>query len=254
MTGTMIVTGGSRGIGAAIARCAAAEGWKVAVNYAVAADRAEALVAEIAAAGGEAVALQGDVADPKTAPDLFTRAAAALGPVTALVNNAGIDSESLVADLEDADVERIFAVNALGPVYACREAVRRLAKSRGGPGGVIVNVSSISALYGGLPKDAVYAGTKGAVDSFTLGLAREVADDGIRVCGLRPGVTRTEMFDQGIGPEELVKLGRRAVPLGRVGEPEEVAQVVVFLCSDKASYMTGAIVNVSGGRETFVRN
>ena len=254
MPGVMIVTGGSRGIGAAIARCAAAEGWKVAVNYAVAAARAEAVVAEITEAGGEAVALQGDVADPATAPALFARTEAALGPVTALVNNAGIDCESLVADLSDADIARIFAVNALGPVYACREAVRRLARSRGGPGGVILNISSISALYGGLPQDAVYAGTKGAVDSFTLGLAKEVADDGIRVCGLRPGVTRTEMFDQGIGAEGLVELGRRAVPMGRVGEPEEVAQMAVFLCSDKASYMTGAIVNVSGGRETFVRS
>ena len=253
MTGTMIVTGGSRGIGAGICRAAAAGGWNVVVNYVASADRADALVAAIQEEGGAAIAVQGDVGQSATAAALFDAAEATFGPVGALVNNAGVDRESAVAEIPDADIQRIFAVNAMAPIYGSREAVRRMSNKRGGKGGVIVNISSISALYGGLPQDAVYAATKGAVDSFTLGLAKEVADEGIRVCGVRPGLIRTEMFDSGMGQEALQALGRSAVPLGRVGEPGDIAEMVVFLCSEKASYLTGTIVNVSGGREIFVR-
>ena len=250
---TMIVTGGSRGIGAAIARLAGVRGYDVCVNYAAAKDRAEVVVGDIKASGGEAIAVQADVADPDDVERLFSETDKALGPVDVLVNNAGISIETPVADHDVENVRRIIDTNLLGPVLTTRQAIRRMSTARGGKGGVIINISSISGVYGGLPGDVVYAGTKGGLDSFTLGIAKEVGQEGIRVCGVRPGLIKTEIWDDGMGQDEVIELGKKAVPLSRIGEVDEIATSVLWLASDEAAYITGAILNVSGGRETFVR-
>ena len=249
----MLVTGASRGIGAAIAQRAAQSGWRIGVNYVASEDAARSVVETIHAAGGDAVAAPADVSDPAQTYEMFELVERALGPIRAMVCNAGVDHVAAVADATDEDVHRTLAVNALGPIWCAREAVRRMTTARGGSGGVIVNVSSIAALFGGMPGNTVYAATKGAVDAFTRGLAKEVANEGIRVCAVRPGLTRTEMWDTGMGQDAAIELGRSAVPMQRIGESHEVAAAVCWLCSDEASYMTGAIVNVSGGRELFVR-
>ena len=250
----MLVTGASRGIGAAIARRAAQSGWRVGVNYVASQDAARSVVEAIRAAGSEAVALPADVSDPAATAGMFDEVEHALGPVRALVCNAGVDRESTIADATDEDIRRILAINTLGPMWCAREAVRRMSTARGGSGGVIVNVSSIAALYGGLPGDVVYAASKGALDAFTQGLAKEVAAEGIRVCAVRPGLIRTEMWETGMGQDAVVELGTSAVPMQRIGESDEVATAVCWLCSDEASYVTGAFMNVSGGRELFVRS
>jgi len=249
----MIVTGGSRGIGAAVAAGAAARGYAVCVNYAQAHERAEALCARIRAEGGRALAARADVAREAEVVALFETVDRALGPPTALVNNAGVDREAPVARIATAELERIFAVNAIAPIVCSREAVRRMARSAGGAGGVIVNVSSISSLYGGLPHDVAYAASKGALDAFTYGLAREVAGDGVRVCGVRPGLTLTEMWGADAEQRAAARRAERGVPIGRIASPEEVANAVLWLCSPEASYVTGAILNVSGGRELNIR-
>jgi len=246
----MIVTGGSRGIGAAIARGAGARGWHVCVDYRRHGAEAEAVAAEIVAGGGTAVAVQADVSVEADVVRLFQEADERLGPVAALVNNAGIDLPVAVAEVTAEQAQSLFATNAFGPVLCAREAVRRMSTARGGSGGVIVNVSSIAALYGGMPGDVIYAGSKAAVDALTLGLAREVAGQGVRVCGVRPGMTATEMWgDSGMSLDEVQRRAEAFVPLGRVGTPEEIAGAVLWLCSAEAGYVTGAIINVSGGRE-----
>ena len=253
MPEVLIVTGGSRGIGAAIAMGAGARRWKVCVNYRTGEVRANSVVEAIRAGGGTAIAVKGDVSVEAEVERLFAEVDARLGTVTALVNNAGIDQQVAVADVTGEQLERVFAVNTFGPYYCAREAVRRMSTARGGSGGVIVNVSSIAAVYGGMPGDAVYAGSKGAVDAMTLALAREVAQEGIRVCGVRPGMTATEMWDDAELPlDEALRLGRSLVPLGRIATPAEIANAVLWLCSDEASYATGAFINVSGGRELHV--
>jgi NAD(P)-dependent dehydrogenase (short-subunit alcohol dehydrogenase family) len=251
MAGGFIVTGGSRGIGAAIAKGAGARGWRVCVNYRAGEAQAQAVVQAIRAAGGDAIAVQGDVAVEADVQRLFERVDAAFGTLGVLVNNAGVDHEVAIADMEREHLERVFAVNTFGPYYCAREAIRRMSTVRGGAGGVIVNVSSISAVYGGLPSDVIYAGSKGALDAMTRGLAREVAQEGIRVCGVRPGIIRTEIWND---PQDVVRLGELCVPMGRIGEVEEVATAVLWLCSDEASYVTGTFINVSGGREIHVRS
>ena len=250
----MLVTGASRGIGAAIARRAAQSGWRIGVNYAASEHAAMQVVEAVRAAGSDAVAVPADVSDTAATAEMFDAVEHTLGPVRALVCNAGVDREAAVADATEEDIHRIVAINALGPIWCAREAVRRMSTVRGGSGGVIVNVSSIAAVFGGLPGDVVYAASKGAVDAFTRGLAKEVAGEGIRVCAVRPGLIRTEMWDTGMGQEAAVELGKSAVPMRRIGETDEIAAAVCWLCSDEASYMTGAIVNVSGGRELFVRS
>jgi len=249
----MIVTGGSRGIGAAIARLAGKRGYNVCVNYAAAKERAEAVAEDIRAAGQRAIAVQADVAKPEDVDRLFEETDRGLGTVDVLVNNAGISVEAPVADQDIDNVRRIIDTNLLGPVLTTRQAIQRMSTARGGKGGVIVNISSISGVYGGLPGDVVYAGTKGGLDSFTLGIAKEVGQEGIRVCCVRPGLIRTEIWDAGMGQDEVVELGKKAVPIGRVGEVDEIATAVLWLASEEAAYVTGAILNVSGGRETFVR-
>lgn len=248
MSGVMIVTGGGRGIGAAIVRRAARDGHAVCVNYSRAAAKAQALADDIVADGGKAIAVRADVGSEADVLAMFEAVDKRLGPVTALVNNAGIDYETPVRDLELEPLQRLFATNVFGPMLCSREAIRRMATSSGGAGGVIVNVGSAASRHGGLPKDVTYTATKGAVDAFTLGLAKEVGRDGIRVVCVRPGLTRTEIFDDNLGLEEVAKIARTSVPLGRVGEPEEVANMVVWMCSPQASYVTGFTYDVTGGR------
>lgn len=253
--GIMIVTGGSRGIGAGIARLAGRQGYDVCVNYTAAAERAEAVAAEIRAGGARAITVKANVALPADVANLFAETDRQLGPVDVLVNNAAISIETPIADQDPEVMRRIIDTNVLGPAMTCQQAIRRMSTRRGGKGGVIVNISSISGVYGGLPGDVIYAGTKGGLDSFTIGLAKEVAPDGIRVCGIRPGLIRTEMWDSdtGMGQDAVVEMGKRAVPLGRIGEVEDIANAVIWMASPEASYVSGAILNVSGGRETYVR-
>ena len=253
MSDVMIVTGGNRGIGAAIAREAGAGGWHVCVNYRRHGGEAEALAAGIVAGGGTAIAVQADVAVEADVVRLFEEADERLGPVTALVNNAGMDIPVAVADVTKEQLEATFAANAFGPFLCAREAVRRMSTANGGAGGVIVNISSIAAVYGGMPGDVIYAGTKAAVDAMTMGLAREVGGQGIRVCGVRPGLVATDLWtDTHISLEQVNRHAQALVPLGRVGTPQEIAHAVLWLCSEEAGYVTGTLLDVSGGREIDV--
>ena len=246
--GVLLVTGGSRGIGAAIAKAAARKGYDVGINYVRARARADEVAATVRAEGRRALVVQADVSREEDIVAMFRAIDGQLGPLDVLVNNAGIDYECLVADVERAGVERVFGVNVIGLILCCREAVRRMSHDHGGRGGTIVNVSSVAARTGGLPKDAVYTASKGAVDAFTRGLSNEVAGQGVRVCAVRPGLTLTEIFEGTLGQEGASELARRAVPMGRIGRPEEIAAMVLWLCSPEASYVTGFTYDVSGGR------
>ncbi len=248
MSGTLVVTGGSRGIGAACCLRAARDGWAVAVNYNGSAEAAERVAETICEAGGRAMALKADVSDEAQVSGLFDAAAAALGPVTGLVNNAGIlDLKTAFADISVERFSRLMATNVTGAFLCAREAVRRMARSRGGSGGVVVNISSKAAVLGA-PGDFVdYAMTKGAIDALTLGLGKEVAADGIRVNGVRPGLIETDMHAAAGDPERARRLGN-TVPMGREGQPEEVAEAVAWLLSPAAGYVAGVTFDVSGGR------
>jgi NAD(P)-dependent dehydrogenase (short-subunit alcohol dehydrogenase family) len=250
MAGVLLVTGAGRGIGAAIARLGAARGWRVAVNYGRSRAAAEALVAEIAAAGGEAAAFAADVGDSAAVTAMFAAIDQTLGPVTALVNNAGVIGPVTRIDAMDdpQGLAAVYATNVFSLFYCSREAIRRMSRRQGGPGGVIVNISSVAARHGGLPQEVAYASSKGAVDSFTTGLAREVAADGIRVVGLRPGLTDTDINDDHVGGKSVLGVVAPTIPIGRIGRPEEIAEAVLFLLSDAASYMTATTIDVSGGR------
>ena len=244
----LLVTGGSRGIGRAVAVLAAARGWPVAVNYAGNADAAAATVDAIAKAGGRAIAVRGDVASEADVIAMFDATQAAFGAVGGLVNNAGIVAPAgRLADMDLARMRRVFDVNVVGAYLCAREAVRRMARSRGGAGGAIVNVSSMAAVLGGANEYVDYAGSKGAVDTLTVGLAREVGIDGVRVNAVRPGVIDTEIHASGGRPDRAAQLGPQT-PLGRAGTAHEVAEAIVWLLSDAASYVNGAILNVSAGR------
>ncbi len=248
MSGVMIVTGGSRGIGAAIAQKAAETGFDVAVNYARAKDRAEQVVAAVEAAGRRGIAVQADVSREEEVVELFRQCDAQLGPCTALVNNAAIDYETSIADAEMERIRAVFDLNIMSVFVSAREAIRRMSTARGGSGGVIVNIGSIASRYGGLPGDVVYAASKGALDSFTLGLSREVGPEGIRVACVRPGITRTEIFEASIGIERAIELAEQQTVLKRICEPEEVANLAVWMCSEEASYVTTVIYDIGGGR------
>lgn len=244
----VLVTGGSRGIGAATALLAARQGWAVAVNYANHAEAAERVVRRIVDAGGRAIAVQADVAVEAQVCALFETVDRELGRLTALVNNAGVvDRPATVAEMSGERLRRMFDINVLGSFYCAREAVRRMSTRRGGAGGSIVNVSSAAARLGAAHQYVDYAAAKGAVDVLTLGLAREVAAEGIRVNAVRPGLIDTEIHASGGLPDRVRDLAPQ-VPMGRGGTAEEVAEAIVWLLSDAASYTTGAILDVGGGR------
>jgi NAD(P)-dependent dehydrogenase (short-subunit alcohol dehydrogenase family) len=247
MAEVAVVTGGSRGIGAATARLLASRGWSVAVGYLQAADAAEAVVESCRGLGVEAVAVAGDLSTPEAVTRLFD-AAAGLGSVTALVNNAGIvDRRARVDELNAERLERMFRVNLVGPFLCAGEAVRRMSTARGGPGGVIVNVSSVASRIGSPGQYVDYAASKAGLDVLTLGLAQEVAEEGIRVNTVRPGIVRTEIHASGGEPDRADRLADR-IPVKRPGQPEDIAAAIAWLCSDEASYVTGATLDVSGGR------
>ena len=247
-SGVMIVTGGGRGIGAATARLAAGEGYAVCVNYVRDLERARSLAEAINASGGKAMAVQADVSCEPDVVRMFETVDAGLGRVSALVNNAGIvDLGTRVEKITAARLARMFAINVTGSFLCAREAVKRMSTRHGGAGGAIVNLSSIAAKLGGSGEYVDYAASKGAIDSFTVGLAKELGAEGIRVNAVRPGIIRTEIHDASGDPDRLQRIGASA-PLARPGEPEEVARAILWLLSDKAAYVTGAILDVSGGR------
>jgi len=244
----LLVTGGSRGIGAAVCVAAAKAGWRVAVNYATNRDAADAVVGAIEAAGGAAIAVQGDVGSETDIQAMFAAVDAAFGRLDGLVNNAGIVGPTARIDEMSVDrLERMFRINVTGSIRCAAEAVRRMSTRYGGKGGAIVNISSAAAVLGSPAQYVDYAASKGAIDTFTIGLAREVATEGIRVNAIRPGVIDTEIHASGGLPDRARDLAP-TIPVQRPGTAEEVADAVLYLLSDKATYVTGAILNVSGGR------
>ncbi|MCF2531564.1 SDR family oxidoreductase [Yinghuangia soli] len=247
--GTLVVTGASKGIGAAVARAAAADGWAVAVNYAGDADGAAAVVADIEAAGGRAAALPGDVSVEADVLRLFDAAEAALGgPVAGLVNNAGVvGAHGRFDELDAATVQRTVDVNVVGAMLCAREAVRRMSTRHGGKGGLIVNISSRAAQLGSAGEWVHYAATKAAVDTLTLGLAHEVAAEGVRVNAVAPGLIETGLHAGAGRPNRLAEKAS-SIPMGRAGTAEEVADAVMWLLSDASAFVTGAVVPVHGGR------
>ncbi len=242
-----VITGGGRGIGAATARMAAAKGYDVCVNYGSDAARAEAVAAACRAAGVRAAAIRADIADPQQVESLFSACDAGLGPLDLLVNNAGIvGSRATVADLDPDALRRTFDVNVHGSILCARQAVRRMSTARGGRGGVIVNLSSIAATLGSPGEYVHYAASKGAIDTFTIGLAKEVAREDIRVNAVQAGTTDTEIHARSGNPDRPATVAKTA-PLGRVATPDDIAEAILWLASDKASYVTGAILRVGGG-------
>ena len=243
----VIVTGGSRGIGRAVAQACAARGDQVLIGYASNAAAADETCAAIAAAGGQASAVRCDVAAERDVLALF-KAADQLGPLGALVNNAGIVAPtSRLEQMSAQRLERMFAVNVIGSMLCAREAVRRMSTRHGGAGGVIINISSVAAKLGSPNTYVDYAASKGAIDSFTIGLGHEVAAEGIRVVAVRPGLIDTDIHASGGDPDRARRLATH-VPMQRVGTVTEIANAVVWLLSDQASYITSTIIDVSGGR------
>lgn len=246
--GVLMITGGGRGIGAATARLAARRGYAVCVNFLRNRAAADGVAQEIRDGGGRAIALAGDVAVEKDVVDLFQECDRALGPLTALVNNAGIvERQSRVEAMDAARLQRMFATNVIGAFLCAREAIRRMSTKHGGKGGAIVNISSGAARLGSPGEYVDYAASKGAIDTMTLGLAKELAEDGIRVNCVRPGFVHTDIHASGGEPNRIERL-RDSIPMKRGGDPEEVARAVLWLLSDEASYSTGAILDVTGGR------
>ncbi len=244
----VLVTGGSRGIGAATARLAAQRGWSVAVNYTSNEAAAQQVVQAVREAGRRAIAVQADVADEAQVVRMFEEVDAKLGRLTDLVNNAGVvDMASRVDEMSGARVQRMFGINVIGTILCAREAVRRMSTRHGGQGGAIVNVSSAASRLGSPSQYVDYASAKGAVDAFTLGLAKEVAAEGIRVNAVRPGLIETDIHASGGIPDRVKQLAHQ-VPMQRGGSAEEVANAIVWLLSDDASYTTMSLLEVSGGR------
>ena len=248
MNPTLLITGGSRGIGAAAARLAAQRGWDVAVNYTRDAAAADAVATDVRAAGRRALVLQGDVGIEADVLAMFATIDREWGPLHGLVNNAGVvDVAARVDAMSAARIERMFAINVFGTMWCAREAVRRMSTRHGGQGGVIVNLSSAAAKLGAPGQYVDYAAAKGAVDAFTLGLAREVATEGIRVNAVRPGIIETDIHASGGQPGRAAQMAPM-VPMQRAGSAMEVAQAIVWLLSADSGYTTGSVVDVTGGR------
>ena len=248
MTGIAVITGSGRGIGAATARLAARRGYAVCINYLSREDRARAVADEIRAGGGRAILVQADTADEGAVARMFEQVDRELGPVTSLVNNAGITGKAARLESYDAEeLRRVLDVNVVGAMLCAREAAKRMSTKNGGAGGTIVNLSSIAAVIGGANNWIPYAAAKGAINSFTVGLSRELAPEGIRVNAVMPGLIDTEIHAAAGVADRLNKL-LPSVPMGRIGTAEECAEAIVWLMSNEAAYMTGALIPISGGR------
>ncbi len=248
MSKVLVVTGSSRGIGAAIARLGAKEGYAVAVNYRSDREGAEKLVRDIARHGGRATAICADVSTNAGAAKLFTEVDRELGPVSALVNNAGISGgRCQITEFDEDTLRRIFETNVFSAFYCSREAVRRMSRTSGGRGGAIVNMSSAAARHGGMPGLVHYASTKAALDGMTIALAKEIGPLGVRVNSLRPGVIATDMHDE-FGGAKLIESIAPTIPMRRAGTADEVAEAVLWLASERSSYVHGAVIDISGGR------
>jgi NAD(P)-dependent dehydrogenase (short-subunit alcohol dehydrogenase family) len=244
----LLITGGSRGIGAATALLAAQRGYAVAVNYTANSLAADEVVRQIRAAGGQAITVQADVAQEAQVVAMFEKVDAKLGRLTALVNNAGVvDVAQRVDEQSLARWRRMFEINVFGSLLCAREAVRRMSTRHGGTGGAIVNVSSVAATLGAAGQYVDYAAAKGAIDVFTLGLAREVAAEGVRVNAVRPGIIDTEIHASGGQPDRAQRLAGQ-IPMQRPGTAQEIAHAIVWLLSAEAGYATGSILDVTGGR------
>ncbi|MNE05781.1 Glucose 1-dehydrogenase 1 [compost metagenome] len=248
MDKVIVITGASRGIGAATARLAAREGYRICINYLSDDEAAQRVLADVRELGAEAIAVKADVSVEDEIIHLFQRVDAELGPVTALVNNAGtIGQKSQLEHMSEFRLLKLMKTNVVGPMLCSKHAVQRMSKRHGGQGGSIVNVSSVAARLGSPNEYVDYAASKGALDTFTLGLAKEVAGDGIRVNAVRPGYIFTDFHALSGDPERVSKL-EPGIPMGRGGQAEEVAEAIIWLLSDKASYSTGSFIDLGGGR------
>lgn len=247
MTKVLLITGGASGIGAETARRAAARGYKVAINFRSRNAQADTIVADIKAKGGVAVAIAGDMAKEADIVKMFADTEQALGPITHLINSAGISARARVDEYDAAMLAKLFATNVTGLMLCCREAAMRMSTKKGGKGGAIVNVSSMAATLGGRAGSSAYAATKGAVDAFTKGFAREVAAEGIRVNSIRPGMVLTEMTEARLKEQAFRAQIETSIPMRRVGQSHEIADAILWLLSDEASFITGAMLDAAGG-------
>ncbi len=244
----ILITGGSRGVGAATARLAAAQGYDVAISFVSNEEAALAVAADVEAAGRRALAIRADSADPEQVTQLFAAIDREFGRIDVLVNNAAIIAkQSRMEDLAFERMQRIFAINAIGPILCAQQAVKRMSYRHNGRGGVVINISSASARLGSPNEYVDYAASKGALETFTTGLAKEVARDGIRVCCIRPGHIYTEMHASGGEPGRVDRV-KDSIPMGRGGQPEEVARAILWLASAEASFITGTFLDVTGGK------